>query len=79
MPAAPPRLARGIRSRPIQPYSAAERLQVAEVAQIAASPVTLNRSGVWHPPAGGVQSDLAAFAFSFTASIWAFALSLHAC
>lgn len=27
---------------------------------------------------GGAQSDLAAFAFSFTAFIWAFALSLHA-
>jgi hypothetical protein len=31
------------------------------------------------PPADGTQSALAAFAFSFTASIWAFALSLHAC
>jgi hypothetical protein len=30
------------------------------------------------PPADAAQSDLAALAFAFTASIWAFAWSLHA-
>ena len=36
-------------------------------------------NGAVSPPADSTQSDLAAFAFSLTASIWAFALSLHAC
>ena len=47
-----------------QPFPRGERLNV--------------RRSQCLPPADAAQLDLAALAFAFTASIWAFALSLHA-